>query len=221
MREGNAKGGKQPKMKSKKRLFLWLIIPILALVGLGVGFFFVYRPMKIATEDYNNSVVEFNLKAKKYNELVKTTCVSNIEGFDESISLLAEESTGVKELLLSLIKGNNVKKVSKDIATLDEMTDYVKADIRIMKQITNPSVEWVEDRLNRTSSVLDIEHVSEGNDPNGLLDKEGGYTGCIYFSIKDVDASGIKGKTIVEKGTDGGGAVEIYSSIKDAEDRCS
>jgi len=58
------------------------------------------------------------------------------------------------------------------------------------------------------------------NDPNGLLGKEGGYVSCIYFTVKDIPSASVKGNSIVEKGTDAGGAIEVYESLEYALNRC-
>ena len=38
--------------------------------------------------------------------------------------------------------------------------------------------------------------------------------------IKRIDSDSVEGDTIVDKGTDVGGAIEVYKSVKDAEARC-
>lgn len=53
-----------------------------------------------------------------------------------------------------------------------------------------------------------------------MLGKDGGYTACLYFTISDIDSDSVEGDTIVDKGTDVGGAIEVYKSVKDAEARC-
>lgn len=57
------------------------------------------------------------------------------------------------------------------------------------------------------------------NDPNGNLSKAGGYTACVYFSSDLVNQDEVYGDTVIDKGTDGGGAVEVYSSVEDANTR--
>ena len=60
--------------------------------------------------------------------------------------------------------------------------------------------------------------MTSDNDPNGLLHQEnGGYTACIYFTSTGIETAG---DSPVSKGTDGGGAVEVYSTVQDAEARC-
>ena len=83
--------------------------------------------------------------------------------------------------------------------------------------------------------------VTENNDPNGKLNKKGGYTGAVYFRLKQVDqkvesdATKEFGEDFVnseywsniyddynnscEAGTSGGGQIEIYSNVSDAQKR--
>jgi hypothetical protein len=77
--------------------------------------------------------------------------------------------------------------------------------------------ETIKESLLTLSGVSDAEIITEENDPNGNLGKQGSYTGGVYFSsdlIKDVE-----GSSPTEKGTDGGGCVEIYKNAADAKKR--
>ena len=90
-------------------------------------------------------------------------------------------------------------------------------------QITNPSEQFVIERLTGLPNVTAVEAVTEGNDPNGKLGKAGGYTATVYFSSDLVDQSSVyrtEGHThIVGGGCDGGGAVEVFATEEDARRR--
>ncbi len=81
----------------------------------------------------------------------------------------------------------------------------------------NPSAEEVKNAISVIDSVTAIGIVTEENDPNGHLGKQGGYTGCIYFV--DSNAPDIEGTDAIEKGTNGGGCIEIYANSSDANKR--
>ena len=51
-----------------------------------------------------------------------------------------------------------------------------------------------------------------------MLEKDGGYIGCIYFSLGAL--SDADNQSAIDKGVDGGGAIEIYESVEDAKARC-
>ncbi|MGE4572618.1 MAG: hypothetical protein AB7E09_07760 [Candidatus Izemoplasmatales bacterium] len=62
-----------------------------------------------------------------------------------------------------------------------------------------------------------IEIVTEDNDPNGNLGKEGSYTGALFFIYDLVE--GNNETSAIEAGTDGGGSIEVYANAEDAKER--
>ncbi len=81
-----------------------------------------------------------------------------------------------------------------------------------------PSDEFVMERLKLIGTITEIAAVTEDHDPNGQLGKQGGYIGCIYFTDSQVDRSLIYTQTndVIDVGTEGGGAIEIFADKKDA-----
>lgn len=92
-----------------------------------------------------------------------------------------------------------------------------------MKQVTAPTDEFVMERLQRIETITKMDAVSEDHDPNGQLNKQGGYIGCVYFEDTQVDRSRLyieDGKdNVIDVGTDGGGAVEIFRTADEAKQR--
>ena len=79
-------------------------------------------------------------------------------------------------------------------------------------------------RILTVDDVVDARAVTEDQDPNGNLHKAGGSTSTIYFESKKVDqskvyVSGDYKDVLIDKGTDAGGAIEVYSTVEDAEKR--
>lgn len=95
--------------------------------------------------------------------------------------------------------------------------------VTIQRQITAPSDDFVLERLKQIDSILSLAAVTKSNDPNGLLETEGGYIGCIYFSDSRVDKTKLdlnpSQYDVISMGTIGGGAIEIYATREDAEAR--
>ena len=93
--------------------------------------------------------------------------------------------------------------------------------VQALKLVTAPSDAFVMERLKRVDTILAMDAVTEDNDPNQQLNKQGGYIGCIFFSDKQVDRSKlyIDVDTVIGIATDGGGAIEIFKSKSDAEKR--
>ena len=63
--------------------------------------------------------------------------------------------------------------------------------------------------------------MTEENDPNHHLNKPRGYTAAIFFSYSKVrDQYGqYAGKNSIEKGTAGGGCIEVFANAEDANAR--
>ena len=92
-----------------------------------------------------------------------------------------------------------------------------------LKQLTAPSDEFVMDRLKRVDNILAIGAVTEDHDPNGKLNKAGGYIGTIYYEDSRIDKSQLyiapEEDNVIDIGTRGGGAIEIYPDKESAEKR--
>lgn len=116
---------------------------------------------------------------------------------------------------------DNLKAIdyTADIQTLKVAEQVVNDSIAQMKQVTNPSEAFVIERLQGIEGIGDISAVTEDNDPNGQLGKSGGYTATVYFTSPLVDQSDVIGSTVIEKGTEGGGAIEVYANVDDANKR--
>lgn len=109
------------------------------------------------------------------------------------------------------------------IEAIDGSLAAYQNSVKSFQQITAPSDQFVINRLGLIDSITNIEAVTESHDPNGMLNKENGYVGCVYFLDKNVDSSGL----VIEPGKDGpvdigcigGGAIEIFKTSEDAEKR--
>ena len=82
-----------------------------------------------------------------------------------------------------------------------------------------PSENYVIACLEKVPGILEIAAVTEDNDPNGNLNKQGGYTSLVYFSYSLVDQAEVIGDDLIDKGTDAGGSVEVYTTVEYANRR--
>ncbi len=88
-----------------------------------------------------------------------------------------------------------------------------------------PTADDVKSAISGIEGIMSVEIVTEDNDPNGSLGKQGGYIGCVYFKYSLVDESELyveEGGDIasaIDCGTDGGGCIEIYANAADANIR--
>ena len=160
-----------------------------------------YDIMSALTEEHNDL-------AAKYNDAVQFAAVEYIEGLPSNIT-----ETGISEYEKGNISTEDIS------AAIDELGE-VSASYQVVLQLTAPSLEWVKERLAKCDHIVDYQEVTQANNPDGLLGKEGGYTDCVYFTVKGLDTETVTGYRIVEIGNDAGGTVEIYATREEAMNRC-
>ena len=109
---------------------------------------------------------------------------------------------------------------NNEISGIEEALKEYENSIISMKQITAPSDDFVMERLQRIDTITMMAPVTEDHDPNGKLGKQGGYIGCIYFRDSQVDQSTLyvdgDREDVVDVGTQGGGAIEIFNTNEEA-----
>ena len=95
----------------------------------------------------------------------------------------------------------------------------LETSIKQYSLVDAPLEAYIIQCLSKVPNVVDISAVTEDNDPNGKLNKAGGYTAQVYFTSDLLNQGSVIGSTVIEKGTDGGGSIEVYANIEDAEKR--
>ena len=108
---------------------------------------------------------------------------------------------------------------SEFITSLNNSKTALKNSIKQLEQVTNPTGDFVILRLKEVSGIVDIQGVTEDNDPNGNLNKAGGYTSQTYFSSELINQADVYGDNLIDKGTSAGGSIEVYATVEDAEKR--
>ena len=185
-------------------------------------------PFDPATLENLKSVLADASSAKKsVPEPVETAeilSVSEDAKRDELNALIEQATTGEEELAGKTVpQPPEVPDYSETIAQLDNARVEYENSIQGLKQVTAPSDEFVMERLQRIETITEMAPVTEDNDPNGQLNKQGGYIGCIYFRDTQVDRSLIyieDGKDgVLDVCTEGGGAVEIFATVEEANAR--
>lgn len=212
----NSKGNKKKKFKNAVILFV-----IIGIAVIGMLFAKVIIPAQNATKKYNIAVKEYNNEAEKYNEAAEKASLDNIDGLPVKADTLGSVSESYFEVIKSLLNGNSKAKIKKDISKLEEMSKMLAENAKVAEQVTVPEEVWLINRLQSVDGIKDIVPVTKDNDPNGMLNKEDGYVSCAYFSYDKVDNSSVPGENVIDKGTDCGGAVEIYGTLQAAQNRVS
>ena len=189
-----------------------------------------------AIQAFNEAATGLSEKNNALDTAIKSAeavAYSEAKALDETLRPVLE--TGISETTAAKVEAPDIP---VDLAAITEATeqmagvDYttVLASLsekqnaldRSMKQyvlVDNPDESYVISCLGRVPGVVDIAAATEDNDPNGHLHKAGGYTAAVYFSHEHVNQSSVYGTSLIDKGTDAGGQVEVYATPEDAAKR--
>ncbi len=174
-------------------------------------------------EARNNKIKTPELKEVE-NEIVLDSSIgaSNISKIKSAVVELNTKASDITSRI------DEVGKATQDLvvpdyeyymSTIGTQSKELQDSYQIQKQITAPSEEWVIQRLGRVDNVANIAPVTEENDPNGHLNKDGGYTATVYFSSPLLKKANLSGNALIDEGTVAGGAIEVYRTEEDAESR--
>ncbi len=220
-----------------KKWWFWVcIVLIVCLIG-GVLYFTTIKPYNLAVKEYNQVVAIVNEKNKELDEniqKIEQLIDTNEKVIDENIITNAKDvikKAGAEKVIVDKrpSKTNEIKEATQKYSTPPDYTENIKSlndiynaytkSIKQYKQLTNPAEAFIIQRLKTIDEVLDVRAVTEDNDPNGKLNKAGGYTATVYFSSKNVNQNNVFGDNLIDKGTNAGGAVEVYANEEDAKKR--
>ncbi len=223
--------------KNVKKIIIIAIIAIVLIICGVLMYFKLIKPHNEAVAKYNKAAQiikeknnELDDKVKKVQDLID----SNEKVIDENVitnakeaAKKAEASKYVLEKMPSKTKEieNKTEEISAPLDYTELLNELDKAyneydtSIKQYKQLTNPSEEFVIQRLQTIDEITDVRAVTEDHDPNGKLNKPGGYTSTVYFESKNVDQSKVYGEDIIEKGTEAGGSIEVYANEDNAKSR--
>ena len=218
---------------TKKRILL-----LTSLLLIGIGGYYWYSQIKVP---YVNAVMDFNKEKevveKKNNELNKE--IENAQkSLDSNKQPLNEQTLTDLQIAISEAKETTrktpdtpkkIEEVEKETMKLKQPLDYaseiknlkdkteaVENSFKQLAQITNSTEDFIILKLQQLADIGEIAPVTEENDPNGNLNKAGGYTATVYFSHKNVNKEDIFGSDLIDKGTDAGGSIEVYPTEEDA-----
>lgn len=226
-------------MKKKKTLLGLIAAIAIIVIGICVWYFQVKKPHNLAETKFNAAVKEVEAKnteltsamndAQKildkkeavYDNTTKEafiTALSDAKAAQRKIPDLPKKTADINAETKKLSEPLDYSSVINAIS--EKQTAYQNSVLQ-MKQITNPNEDFIIQRLKGIPNISGYQAVTEDHDPNGNLNKQGGYTSTVYFSTPLIDQSSVYGNDIVDKGTECGGAIEVYASEEDAEKRDS
>jgi hypothetical protein len=190
-----------------------------------------------AIEQYNTAKTELESKNTELETLISDSEALVAEGktaLDETLipaleTSISETKTVEQEVpdmpdtadsILSTAEAMNAVDYTDAMGKLNDSKAALEKSIKQYELVDNPTEAYVIECLQKVEHVADISAVTEDNDPNGQLNKPGGYTATVYYSDDRISLdSSIYGTSVIEQGTDGGGAIEVYSTVEDAEKR--
>lgn len=235
----SGKNERKRHMKKKKTLLGLIAAIAIIVIGICVWYFQVKKPHDLAETKFNAAVKEVEAKNTELTSamndaqkiLDKKEAVYDNTTKEAFITALSDAKAAQRKIPDLPKKTANInaetKKLSEPLdyssvinAISEKQTAYQNSVLQ-MKQITNPNEDFVIQRLKGIPNISGYQAVTEDHDPNGNLNKQGGYTSTVYFSTPLIDQSSVYGNDIVDKGTECGGAIEVYASEEDAEKRDS
>lgn len=228
--------------KPSPKLIVLIVVLVVAVIG---GFAYWYMNVKVphdeAVTKFNQAVSGLENRNAELDQAVsdlQQIASGDDKPLDESTVTAASETVGqaqgakeeapempdgVDEINAAAEKVDGMGDYSEQLAALASAKESLENSIKQLKQVTNPSEQFVIQRITGLPNITGVEAATEANDPNGNLNKQGGYTAAVYFSSDLVDHSKLYNDGeytgIVGDGTDGGGCVEVYANAEDAEKR--
>ena len=208
-------------MKKKKTLLGLIAAIAIIVIGICVWYFQVKKPHDLAETKFNAAVKEVEAKnteltsamndAQKildkkdavYDNTTKEafiTALSDAKAAQRKIPDLPKKTADINAETKKLSEPLDYSSVINAIS--EKQTAYQNSVLQ-MKQITNPNEDFVIQRLKGIPNISGYQAVT------------------VYFSTPLIDQSSVYGNDIVDKGTECGGAIEVYASEEDAEKRDS
>lgn len=228
----------ETKKKSKNAIIgIVITIIVIASVSVCIWYFQVKKPHDEAVNGFNTATETVEVKNAELDSVI-----ADAQSLMDEANKPYDENT-ISELTVSIADAENAKRTVPELPSktsdiisatkmLKEPIDYssfidaikekqsaLENSILQMRQITAPTESFVIQRIADVEGISGVQAVTEDHDPNGNLNKAGGYTACIYFSSSLINQDEVFGNDIVEKGTDCGGCIEVYPTIEEAEKR--
>lgn len=141
--------------------------------------------------------------------------ISDAKAIKKEIPDMPESATEIEAIAVELDSID----YSSEMESLLSTQTVLEESINQYALVDNPTEAYIVDCLKKVENIVDISAVTEDNDPNGNLNKAGGYTAQVYFSSDLINQGSVSGTTVIDKGTDCGGSIEVYANADDANKR--
>lgn len=230
------------RKKTSQKLIAIIAVAVIAVVAVGAYWYVnIQIPHDVAVAAFNKAADGLNERNEELDAAIAELQDLMSSGEDpldaatvDAASAAIGEAQGARQEVPEL--PGDTDEIYSLMAEVEEMGDYasyiealetahvnLQNSIDQLRQVTNPSEQFVIERLTGLPNITGVEAATEQNDPNGNLHKDGGYTSAVFFSCDLVDQSQVytdgSYTGIPASGTDGGGCVEVYETAQDAEER--
>ncbi len=176
------------------------------------------KELKSAREEAEKLLVEIPAQIDPLEMMSATDSLSRKEILVRQQEAEAA-AAAVEEARAEIPETPDVPDYSEALKKVEEKCTAYENSVQMLKNITAPPDSFVRERLKKISTVVQTGTVTTGDDPNGLLGKNGGYTGCVYFLDSRVSRDLLPGEAFrdEEKGQDqaGAGATEAGAETAD------
>ncbi len=170
-------------------------------------------------EAIDNAETLLESKAKALDETIVPAlkdAIAQAESNEVKIPSMPSKTEEIKDATETL-KGIDITEQINDIKN---MSSNLKKSRKQYKMLVAPEESFIVERLGNVSSISNVQAVTEDNDPNGKLNKSGGYTAAVYFANATAKENyGFATGDSIEDGTDCGGCVEVYRTVSEAKSR--
>ena len=219
------------KAINKKRIgVICSVLLVLIILGAVVGYF-ALRPRINAINKFERQVSVVEDKNKQLDSAIKLSenllkenhpilnnkLISELEMAISDAKASKETNFKIPDSIEEItMRTEELKKIdySDAMSKLTEKHENFVIDSRRYQLVNNPTEAYVIKCLKNVPGIVNISAVTEDNDPNGNLNKLGGYTATVFFAVDYIDLE--EGKTLIEQGTDAGGSIEVYACGEDA-----
>lgn len=199
---------------------------------------------KAAKEAFNAEVERIESEEIKLDEEIKSTQdyiakgltpldETKITELEEAIRSAKESKKDVPEMPeeeseIRAVTENKLKKIEYTtvLSSIQEKKTNLENSVKQFKQLTNPTSDFILERLKNVTLIIGMSAITEETDPYGDLNKAKSYTGMVFFASSlvnqdevYVDETMSKGDIYIDKGTAAGGAIEIYTTVEGAKKR--
>ena len=224
---------------NKKVIILLCIVLIVVCIGVGVFLGFI-KPLNDAKAEYekvtapiveNNEILDnaisklqglIDSDEKPVDETIIDTSKEAIKEAQANKIILESLSNNKKEIQNKTEELRNITvDYTQYLTKIENETNKLSKSIETYKKFLNPTSDFIISNLATIDEVVNSAAVTEDNDPNGKLNKPGGYTATVYFESSNVNQSEVYSddNSLIGKGTDAGGSIEVYVNEEDAKKR--